>query len=229
MICSRAAVALLAPLLWFVPGTQAQTKPPAKRPVAAAENPLSSFRHFSAVMNGGMGGDVNRKIYRSGDLLRLEFSDFFRIVNLRNADTWSVHPDRCSHGALPDIGAYPWVAVRNYKVERSMSGEKETIDGHSCNIENATFTAPDGHLVVKMKFWEAEDLKNFPVKIDLDNGSGDWKTYTFSEVSLNTPDPDMFKHPSRCGALPAPGQKGVQERPFPKMTPQTPKNSPKEP
>jgi hypothetical protein len=228
MICSRAAVALLALLLWLVPGTQAQKKPPAKPADTAAENPLASFTHFSAVMNGGMGGDVNRKIYRSGDLVRLEFSDFFRIVSLHKSGTWSVHPDRCSYGAVADVGVYPWVAVRNYKVERSMSGEKETTDGHSCNIENASFTAPDGHIVVKMKFWEAEDLKGFPVRIDLDNGTGRWKTYTFTEVSLNTPDPALFKRPSKCGAMPLPGQKGVQERPL-KMTPQAPTTSPKTP
>jgi hypothetical protein len=90
--------------------------------------------------------------------------------------------------------------LNNYKVERLPSDEKEkeTIDGHVCKIERATFASKeDRPIVVKMKLWEAEDLKGFPVKIEI-TSSTRTITVTYKDVNLDPPDPSLFKLPAKC-------------------------------
>ena len=91
-------------------------------------------------------------------------------------------------------------------MKRFPTKEKETIDGHLCKIENVTLTdEDDSSMVVKMKLWEAEDLEGFPVRIEVQAGPQKF-TSTYANVSLKTPDPKLFQHPTKCepGAQPAP-------------------------
>ncbi len=64
------------------------------------------------------------------------------------------------------------VAEPGFKIERVPSG-KEMVDGHACIIEDVTVTSPgeEGHSL-KMRFWEAQDLQAFPVKIEVLSKSG---------------------------------------------------------
>ena len=70
--------------------------------------------------------------------------------------TWGVDPHSCAQIAMPDAGTFPFSAFRDFKVERSLPAEKETVDGHICAIENVTFTPNDSWpFVVRMKLWES--------------------------------------------------------------------------
>jgi len=174
-----------------------QTK--AASPKAASEIPFDSFRSFSAEMTGGLRNDQNRKIYRSGNLMRLDFDDHYRVVDLSGATTWGVEPKRCAFIAAPDAGSFPFSApYQDFKVERSLTDAKETVDGHSCRIEEVTFTPPiGGPAAVKMKLWEAEDLEWFPVKIEVES-NGKKLQVSYKNVSLKTPDAALFAHPAKC-------------------------------
>ena len=60
------SVFLLAFLIVSVQA-QIQEKQPDKAPAApSAESPFAAYQRFSATLNGGLGRDTNRKIYRSG-------------------------------------------------------------------------------------------------------------------------------------------------------------------
>jgi hypothetical protein len=199
MIRRLIAIAVFSGLMWSFPSVQAEEKP-AKPGPANTQNPLAPFTHFSATMTGGLLKDEPRKIYRSGNLLRVDLDNKFHVTDLVRNSTWAVHPERCSHVGGPDVRSYPFSVLNNYKVERLPSDEKEkeTIDGHVCKIERATFASKeDRPIVVKMKLWEAEDLKGFPVKIEI-TSSTRTITVTYKDVNLDPPDPSLFKLPAKC-------------------------------
>lgn len=72
----------------------------------------------------------------------------------------------------------------------------EVFEGHSCTVEDAVLTSPDGH-ELHAKVWEANDLKGFPVKIEALGAP----TFIFRDVVLATPDPALFQPPAKCPHL----------------------------
>ena len=162
------------------------------------QNPFDALTSFSATLNGGMGLDHNRKIYRSAHLMRLQFEDFYRITDLNTLTTWDIHPDSCVKINMPDAATYPFSAFRDFRVERLSTEEKESVDGHVCRIENVTFSLNDASpLIVKMKLWRAEDLGGFPIRIEADS-MGKTIKLSYTDVSLQPPDPKLFARPAKC-------------------------------
>jgi hypothetical protein len=214
---------LLIPMLSTVEPVWGQTmaKPSPPATDAVAKNPFDSFKTFSATLNGGIGRDHDRKIFRSGNLMRMDFADSYRITDLEKQTTWGVYPHSCRQFSAPDAGSYPFSSYRDFKVERALTTEKETVDGHTCSIENVTFT-PSGSqpFAIKMKLWEAEDLQHFPIKIAVEatgptGKAGSKMEILYTDVNLNAPDANLFKHPANCEPDSAPGQQTAQPTPPP--------------
>jgi outer membrane lipoprotein-sorting protein len=189
---------------------QSQSKPSHSVAKAGGNDPFDSFKTFSATLNGGMGNDHDRKIYRSGNLMRFDFENSYRITDLDKRITWGVDPHSCTKLDAPDAASFPFSAYRDFEVKRSLTTETETIDGHPCVIENVTFTPTDGRpVIVTMKLWEATDLEHFPLKIEVEPSgpmvkSGSKFSISYTNVSLNPPSSTLFKHPAECtGATPA--------------------------
>jgi outer membrane lipoprotein-sorting protein len=181
---------------------QTQGKQAAK-PAAKVQNPLEVFQSFSATLNGGMGRDTDRKIYRSGKVMRLDFPDHYRLVDLDKLTTRFVYPDRCRMIGFPDAGSYPFSAYHGFKVERAPTEENEILDGHTSSIENVTLTSTSKDkdkepITIKMKLWEAADVNGFPVKVEIDAGQDRKFTVRYTNVSLIPPDPVLFKSPAGC-------------------------------
>jgi hypothetical protein len=109
-----------------------------------------------------------------------------------------------------DVHSYPFSAYRGYKLERSPSEDKDTLEGHSCKIENVTFTQKESDLNVKMKLWKAEGLQGFPVKIELPNPARTI-TVSYTNVSLDKPDAALFKIPVKCTDFPKGEAKGSKK------------------
>ncbi|MGH9641447.1 MAG: hypothetical protein ACRD3Q_03395 [Terriglobales bacterium] len=223
-----AVVMLLAPILAAAAGAQNYAKTSWSAPAAATRNPFDAFRNFSATLNGGIAQDHDRKIYRSGNLMRLDFGGSYRITDLEKSTTWGVDPHSCAQFALPDAGTFPFSAYRDFKVERTMTEEKETVDGHPCAIELVTFTPTDGRpLLVKMKLWEAEDLDRFPIKIEVEPSDADGRprskvTVTYTDVNLSPPEASLFKHPARCTVGLKAGESGPKKQNLPGAKPGSP-------
>lgn len=179
---------------------QPASKPTAKPAADGDRNPFQEFQSFSATLNGGMANDHNRKIYRSGKKMRLDFDEQYRLVDLEKLNTRVIHSGSCHQFPNPDAATYPFSAYYDFKVMREPTSDKETVDGHSCKIENVTFTPRDDRpVVIKMKLWEAEDLQGFPVKVEVNVvAKGSKFTLNYSNVSLKPPDPALFKSPAKC-------------------------------
>ena len=212
---------ILFVFILIAPRLQAQaTKADAAKPVPKeapkeaqhkeVQNPLEQFKTFSANVSGGIAHDHNRKILRSGNMIRLDFEDSYRVTDLSSLKMWGVSGERCMEFDRPDAGTFPFSAYQDYKIERFATQDKETVDGHVCKIENVTLTPDEDEspTVVKMKLWEAQDLDGFPVKIEVDAGPQKF-TSTYTNVSLKAPEPKLFEHPAKCAVSAQPGQAGT--------------------
>jgi hypothetical protein len=165
------------------------------------QNPLvSEFKFFSANVSGGLAQDHDRKIYRSGNLLRVDFDNGeYRITDLSTLKMWGITGKQCAAFSRPDVSSFPFSAYHDFKAESSVTQEEETVDGHVCKMENLALTPTDGRpLVIKMKLWEAKDLDGFPIRIDIDAGPSGKFTSTYTNVSREAPDPKLFQHPAKC-------------------------------
>ena len=111
------------------------------------------------------------KIYRSGTKFRIEFGVGLATIyrpeddlayNLFHTDT--PHP-ACVQMKTSQVTMVPspMQLISGAKVERTDAGS-EQFEGHKCKVETVVVTAPDGK-TVSLKVWEAEDLRNVPVKI----------------------------------------------------------------
>jgi hypothetical protein len=180
--------------------------------VQSSGNPFDRFEHFSATLSGGLGRDHDRKIFRSGKLMRLDFADHYRVTDMEEPATWGVFQDRCAKFPMPDAGTWPFFGLREYQAERSVNPatpEKETVDGHVCRVEQLTLVrkkpAPS---TIKMKVWEADDLQGFPIKIEVNNiQTGRQYSITYTNVSLEPPDAKLFDHPTKCDSISKPKPK----------------------
>jgi hypothetical protein len=216
VLLGRLAICPVLLLAITLHGQQAKKTVPSP---AASSDPFESFQTFSAVLNGGLGKDHDRHIYRSGHWMRIEFDDAPRISNILTKETWVTAQDhRCFKFGVPDSGTYPFGVFRGYKIDRSPTTQKETVDGHTCSIENVTFTGQNGNeTVVRMKLWKADDLQNFPIKIAVDSNGRHFEA-NYSKVDLKAPDPKLFQHPVKCEAGPQQAVGGTTAAP-----PKTPK------
>jgi hypothetical protein len=186
-----------------VPPAFSQAQPAGKpAPKAAAKelgNPLlERYKFFSARVTGGIANDHDRKIYRSGHLMRADFDDGIRISDLDTLGMWGIHGERCFAFTRPDGSTYPFSAYRDFKAAISPNQEEEIIDGHKCQIETVTLTKKDFPMTVKMRLWEAEDLGGFPIKIEVEPDPGAKIVSTYTDVSVEPPDPKLFAHPANC-------------------------------
>jgi hypothetical protein len=172
---------------------------------AKSQYPLDSFTEFSAIMVGTSmdidGGTDEAHIYRSGKLMRTQgpVLDYF-ITDLSTRETFGVTASSCVHDARLYVRVSPFgAATPDSKVERVAAG-KETLDGHSCQIEDVTVSSPKRSNPLKMRFWEAEDLQGFPIKIDVHRGNK-IATIRYKNVVLGPQDPTLFIHPKSCGPV----------------------------
>jgi hypothetical protein len=156
-----------------------------------------------------LGNTDDVKVYRSGKLMRVEGWNkmTFYVANLSTNDTYAVmhRPklklERCVHENAPLLQTFPFSFFRpDYKVQRTPAGEGD-VDGHHCHIESVVRTAPSGS-AMHVRFWEADDLNGFPVKIEVDRPQGRVITIAYTDVKLGPPDPALFKLPKNCGKGP---------------------------
>jgi hypothetical protein len=183
----------------------------AATPPGTTEYPLDSFKDFSAIMVGSimeMGeGASEAHIYRSGELMRMEDPDGpgYLITDLTKLESYGISTGPCIHDNHPYFRASPFAAARpGSSVERVAAGE-DTLDGHSCRIEDITVSSPKTGSHLKMRFWEAEDLKGFPIKIEFRRPGARSSIIRYKNVVLGPQDRTLFIHPKSCQSAPQRG------------------------
>jgi hypothetical protein len=190
-----------------------EQKPPAESGSATPLNsgsPFDNFPQFSAIMVGSVlvGDTKEAHFYRSGSLLRTQSAEGigYFITDLKTFDTYGLSMTGCIHDTHPYMRSFPFSAFRkDRRVERVMGG-KETVDGHVCQVEDVTISS--GGLInpMQLRFWEADDLNGFPIKVALLKGPR--AVIRYKDVVVGQQDPTLFIHPNTCKtSLPQPPAK----------------------
>jgi hypothetical protein len=177
--------------------------------LSAITYPLDSFPEFSAVMIGSRAepgeGITQGHIYRLGKRMRMEEPGRlgYFITDLNTGETYGILEGGCIHDDHPYIRAIPFhIAGKADATVTHASAGKETVDGHSCQIEDVTVSSPMLANPQKMRLWEAEDLQGFPIKIEFVLPSGHGPIIRYKNVVLGPQDPTLFFHPKSCQPLP---------------------------
>ena len=148
--------------------------------------------------------DRESHVYRSGKLMRSEGAEGrnFLITNLITQDTYGVANTGCLHDRHPYVRAIPFSFTGlDVKMERTAGGQ-ETVDGHSCKIEDVSLNSPKLPNPIKLRLWEAEDLQGFPVKIEFVRIGGHDPVIHYKNVVLGPQDPTLFIYPKTCEPAP---------------------------
>ena len=170
---------------------------------AKSQGPFDSLTEFSATMVGGLAGNTDEiKIYRSGNLMWAQSYNKVNhlVTDLSTHETYFtlMEPkERCIHHWALAEQSFPFAFFGpDYKIERTPAGEA-VVDGHHCHVESVVRTALSGS-EMHVRFWEADDLNGFPVKVEIDMPAGRVTTITYKDVKLGPPDPALFVHPKNC-------------------------------
>ncbi len=188
----------------------APTAPSAGTPTPS-RFPFDQFQEFSAIVVGSLlsGDDRESHIYRSGKILRTQGTEGlgYFLTDLETFDTYGITKLGCRSDSHPYFRAFPFSAARpGRKIER-VPGGKESFDGHMCQVEEVTISGGDLALPIQLKFWEAEDLQGFPIKVQILNHGGRG-AIQFKQVVLGDVDPTLFVRAEHCaGGLPEPPKK----------------------
>ncbi|MGA7633994.1 MAG: hypothetical protein WCB11_24790 [Terriglobales bacterium] len=189
----------------------------AASPSAKPQFPLEKFQEFSAVMVGSMfpGDERESYIYRSGKLMRTPGAERrnFIITNLNSQDSYGVAATGCIHDRHAHMLTVPFSFVGFDITVQSVAAGQETVDGHSCKIEDVTLSSEKFLKPVKLRLWEADDLQGFPVKVQFLRGFGHDPVIHYKNVVLGPQDPTLFIYPNSCEKSPG------YNKPKPKATP----------
>lgn len=173
--------------------------------IAFAQNPFETHKQFSATMvltGAAIGphapqGDM--KIYRLGDKMRTNIGSMgYSIIDMTQHTMYMVMGQGMCMQMTPKEQQNPFAAQGS--VERTPAGT-DTVDGHTCKVENVTVTSQSG-TPTKMKVWLAEDLQEFPVKVEIQSSRGP-VTVHYKDISFDAPAASLFAHPDDCREMPS--------------------------
>ncbi|MGA2355930.1 MAG: hypothetical protein ABSG02_15645 [Terriglobales bacterium] len=193
------------------PATAGQAGSAAESAPAKTGYPFDQFTDFSAIMVGSVMAMDEREahIYRWGNLLRMQGTEGrgYFITDLATSDTYGITMLGCVEDRHPYFRTFPFLVTKpDRKVERVAAGT-ETVDGHVCKVEDVTISSKDLLKPMKLRFWESEDLRGFPIKVEVFTANGGSKIIRYKDVVLGPVDPTLFTHSNKCAGLPKPPAK----------------------
>jgi hypothetical protein len=171
-------------------------------PATSTEFYLDKFQEFSAIMTGSVipGHDDPGYIYRSHNMMRMQGNhavpDYF-VTDLKKQETHGLAASGCIMLKTPYSRAFPFFLDKaEYKFQYQTAGE-ETVNGHPTKVVDVTIFAPK-HPDITLRFYEAEDLQGFPVRIENRRKHGMPWVLDYTEVKLGPQDPSLFIVPNVC-------------------------------
>ena len=106
--------------------------------------------------------------------------------------TYNIYPSKKSFVALALSTEDAQVAAQ--KLEKKPLG-KETLDGHACVKNLSTVKSSKGSVLVQATTWNATDLKDFPIQIEIKEG-GNTSVMHFQNINLTKPAATLFDVPA---------------------------------
>ena len=144
--------------------------------------------------------DERGHVYRSHNLMRMQGNaavpNYF-ITDLTKSVSHAMATSGCLRLSSPYSRAFPFIlSGPDLKFEATPAGE-ETVNGHSCKIEDIAITIPK-HPRIDLRFYEAQDLQGFPIKIENHHKGGTPWVIEYTDVTIGPQDPTLFIVPEKC-------------------------------
>jgi hypothetical protein len=178
------------------------TQPASAPATESTEFYLDKFQEFSAIMTGAVvpGHDDPGHIYRSHDVMRFEGNravPSYFVTDLKKRETHGLAASGCIKLHTPYTRTFPFfLSGLDGKYKYETAGE-DTIDGHPVKIVDVTITVPK-HPVIPLRFFEAQDLQGFPIRIENHKLHGSPWVLEYTDVKLGPQDPSLFIVPDKC-------------------------------
>ena len=164
----------------------------------AQKETLSMTMNF-AMLDGKIRAEIDLTKVKTAQL-PAELLPLLKQVGLHRLVT-IVRPDKQATVVIyPGLKAYAEVPMskeeadalsKTYKVEKTRLAA-ETIDGHACIKSKVTVS--DGNDLQESIVWNATDLKDFPIKIELKQAEGT-VVIQYKDIKLSKPDAKQFDTP----------------------------------
>ena len=173
---------------------------------ATTQSPLDRFQNFAATQNGGPlpGMDVDRFIYRSGNLMRMQ-SDAavpeYYITDLAKQQSHAVSVRGCLQEGSAYKLSFPFFVTGPGITYDRIPIDEESVDGHRCHVEDLIIHNPKNPVVMHFRLYEAEELQGFPVKIENRREHAYPWVIHYKDVRLGPRDPSLFLVPDKCQTM----------------------------
>jgi hypothetical protein len=144
------------------------------------------------------------KVYWSGKNVRMDTTPALATLYLPATGKvykLTVYPDKTreciafTDAQAKDMLPTPLELLHGSKVKRTPAGI-DTVDGHSCKVENVVVTKADGR-TIESRVWEADDFKGVPVKIESQTEHGKVAAL-YGDFVFGTLDNGLFTPPDKC-------------------------------
>jgi len=120
-----------------------------------------------------------------------------KVVTIMRPDTKTmtmIYPGLASYVQMTMPKEQADALAKEPKMEKAELG-KETVDSHACVKNEITITDDTGK-TQKLLVWNATDLKNFPVKMQITNPAGGDVVILYKNVKFEKPDAKLFEPPA---------------------------------
>lgn len=144
---------------------------------------------------------MTNKDLPAGTVASLKQLGMTRIISVFRPDkktTYVIYPGIQSYQNMPLSPSEAAVSEKALKLEKSALG-RETIDGHAC-VKNKVIVAGDKGSVLEAVTWNAADLKDFPIQIEMKEKKNNVRL-RFSQVRFAKPDTKQFEVPANYGLM----------------------------
>ena len=132
---------------------------------------------------------------------KLKQAGMDRVISLFRPDkktTYVLYPGTQSYLNIPFSKGEVEAFEKGLKLEKTALG-KETIDGHAC-VQNNTVVKNDQAPVLQAITWNAADLKDFPVQIEMKQEQ-DTVRMRFTQIRFVKADAQPFNIPAAYGLM----------------------------
>jgi hypothetical protein len=183
-----------------------------------SQYPLDQFQNFSAIQNGGPlpGMDVDRYIYRSGNLMRMQGDDTvpnYFVTDLAKRQSHAISAGACLIMGSPYTRSFPFFVSRPGVTYEHIPMGEDKVDGHPCRVEEIKVHDPKNPVTLHIRLYEAQDLHGFPIKIENRREHAFPWVIRYKNVKLDPQDPSLFIVPKHCDTMESFKQMGSSSTP----------------
>ncbi len=153
------------------------------------------------MLAGNIRVEINLSLIKSKEL-SAEVASQMKQLGMDQLTTVQLIDKKVNLQIYPGLKSYVELAMtkeeadalaKDYKIEKTPLG-KETVDGHSCEKVDVTFTDDKG-VKQTARVWNAKDLKDFPVQIEATEDDSTLILH-FKDIKLGRPEASHFTTPA---------------------------------